>query len=227
MKRILVIAAHPDDEILGCGGAIARFATTSCEVHIMILAEGLTSRDHARNREKRATELTTLAQTAKQAGELAGAARVELLDFPDNRMDSLDLLDVVKPIERKIVDFSPDTIFTHCSSDLNIDHRITSQAVITASRPYPGQSVKNVLFFEVPSSTEWQFGAPAFTPNFFIPLSEDELEKKLAALKIYEGEMRPFPHARSLEAVQALARWRGASIGAAAAEGFISVRTIL
>jgi LmbE family N-acetylglucosaminyl deacetylase len=144
-------------------------------------------------------------------------------------MDSIDLLDVVKSVERVIADFRPERVYTHHPGDLNVDHRVTNQAVVTACRPMPGQLVRSLLFFEVPSSTEWQTSSicgSTFSPNWFVPIS-GTMDIKLAALRAYSSEMRSFPHPRSLDAVQHLARWRGASVGETAAEAFMLCRTIL
>ncbi len=227
MVKILIIAAHPDDEILGCGGTIARHVQNGDEVHVLILAEGLTSRDKERERDKRADELSALAQAAREAGRILGVRSVELRDFPDNRMDAVDLLDVVKVVELLIDKYKPDVVYTHHAGDVNIDHRIVHQAVVTACRPLPGQCVKTLLFFEVTSSTEWQIpgSAPAFLPNWFVDVS-DTIDLKLQALEAYRSEMRERPHPRSLKAVEHLARWRGASAGVEAAEGFILGRKL-
>ncbi|TGK17257.1 PIG-L family deacetylase [Leptospira fluminis] len=228
-KIILTVAAHPDDEILGCGGAMARFAEEGHEVHVLILAEGLTSRDSKRDRNANIGALSELNQCALNAGKIVGVKSVELHDFPDNRMDSLDRLDVTKLVEKKIDEIGPSIIFTHFYNDLNIDHRITNEAVVTACRPLPGQIVRELYFFEVPSSTEWQIGPSGghFIPNYFVSLSESQLRKKLNALAEYRSEMREFPHARSLEAAEALSKWRGASVGFSAAESFILGRRIV
>ena len=227
-KTILTIAAHPDDEILGCGGAMSRFSNEGHTVHILIMAEGLTSRDVNRDRNSKLEELLVLSKTAKLAAKEVGSESVELLDFPDNRMDSVDRLDIVKVIEKKIHEVQPSVVFTHFGNDLNIDHRIANDATVIACRPYPGQIVKELYFFEVASSTEWQVGQNgfAFHPNYFIELSDKNLEKKINALKIYESEMKDFPHPRSIPAIEALARWRGATIGCNAAEAFMVGRKI-
>lgn len=221
-NRILVIAAHPDDEILGCGGTMASHSAKGDEVHVLILAEGLTSRDQVRDRNSHIDELGSLGEDANKANKLLGVTSVTLHDFPDNRMDSLARLDVVKVVESFIEKIEPDTVYTHHCGDVNIDHRVIHEAVVTACRPMPGsQGVTTLLFFEVSSSTEWQppgSNAP-FLPDWFIDIS-GELELKLQALKVYESEMRPWPHARSIKAVEHLARWRGATIGVNAAEAF-------
>jgi LmbE family N-acetylglucosaminyl deacetylase len=223
----LVIAAHPDDEVLGCGGTIARLAGEGHTVHVVILAEGLTSRGAQRDRATHQSELSALASVARHAGKILGAASVELLDFPDNRMDSIDRLDIVKVVENLIARHRPHSVFTHHIGDVNIDHRRIHEAVITACRPQPGHCVRRLLFFEVASSTEWQppGSAAPFLPSVFIDISAT-LQAKLAALAAYEREIRPWPHPRSLQAVEHLARWRGATVGVAAAEAFVMGREI-
>lgn len=221
MSVAMVVAAHPDDEVLGCGGTMARLAAEGWAVHVLIVAEGATSRDRRRDRSVRHEELSELARAAHAANAKLGAASVTLGDFPDNRMDSIDLLDVVKYVEDAIAQHLPSLVFTHHGGDVNIDHRLLHDAVVTACRPTPGSPVQELLFFETASSTEWRphsSGAP-FLPTLFYDIS-DHLQAKLDALKIYDSEMRPFPHARSLAALEALARWRGASCGVVAAEAF-------
>ena len=154
-KTILVVAAHPDDEVLGCGASIAKWTASGSIVHILIMAEGSTSRDLVRNREAKSEELLLLEKSAHQAGNILGAASVKLLGFPDNRMDSLDRLDIIKAIEVEIERLKPHTVVTHHCCDLNLDHRITHEAVVTACRPQPGHPVQLLLSFEVLSSTEW------------------------------------------------------------------------
>ena len=226
--NVLVVAAHPDDEVLGCGGAIAKHSQRDDEVHVLILAEGATSRDLQRNREKRQSNLSALAQAAHQASEILGVASLTLHDFPDNRMDSCDLLDVVKILEQAIDQYNPEIIYTHHIGDVNIDHRRIHEAVVTASRPMPDKTVKTLLFFEVASSSEWQIpgSAPVFAPNWFVDISET-LSLKLKALEAYSSEMRLWPHPRSITAVEHLNKWRGASVGVEAAEAFILGRNLV
>lgn len=221
-QTVLVTAAHPDDEVLGCGGTIARHVAEGDEVHVLILAEGATSRDESRNPEARTQELTELAQAAHKAKDILGVSSLHLHQFPDNRMDGVDLLDVIKVVEERIQQLRPTVVYTHHSGDLNIDHQITHKAVTTACRPAPGQTVQTLLFFEVPSSTEWQTPdkCSAFVPNWYVDISNIQ-DRKREALFAYSAEMRPWPHARSVEAVEHLVRWRGSSIGVEAAEGFM------
>ena len=225
-KKVLVIAAHPDDEVLGCGGTIARHADAGDQVNVLIVAEGATSRQLQRDRIQASEELSALEEAAKTAGSILGAAGVELLDLPDNRLDSVDRLDLIKQIEDRIDQHQ--VIYVHHAGDVNVDHRRLHEAVVTACRPTPGQSVRRMLSYEVASSSEWQppYSAPTFTPNWFIDISR-EWDRKREALLAYSSEMRAWPHARSLEAVEHLARWRGAQVGVQAAEAFFLLRQVI
>ena len=226
-EKILVIAAHPDDEVLGCGGTIARHADAGDQVHILIMAEGATSRQLQRNRAQASEELSTLEEAAKTAGKILGVAGVELLDLPDNRLDSLDRLDLIKQIENRICCNQPEVNYEHHAGDVNVDHRRLHEAVTTACRPTPGQLVRRILSYEVASSSEWQppGSGPAFTPNWFVDIS-GQWDRKRAALLAYASEMRAWPHARSLKALEHQARWRGAQVGVEAAEAFFLLRQV-
>jgi LmbE family N-acetylglucosaminyl deacetylase len=215
------VAAHPDDEVLGCGGTLARHAAAGDEVHVCLVAEGLTSRPSGGN----AGALADLAAAARRADALLGVRDTVLLGLPDNRLDELARLDVIQRIERVLASVQPEVVYTHAACDLNLDHQIVHEAVLTACRPIPDQRVKRILCFEVPSSTEWRGAGsgPAFVPNWFVDISAT-LAAKRAALGEYAGEMRPWPHARSIEACEHLAGWRGASVGVAAAEAFMLAR---
>jgi len=227
-QRVLVVAAHPDDEVLGCGGTIARHADAGDQVQVLIVAEGATSRQQQRDRNQATEQLSSLAQAAQQAGAILGAQRVELLDLPDNRLDSLDRLDLIKQIEERIARHHPQVVYVHHAGDVNVDHRRLHEAVVTACRPVPGQLVRRLLSFEVASSTEWQppGSAPPFQPNWFVDISA-QWPRKREALAAYAIEMRPWPHARSLEALEHLARWRGAQVGVEAAEAFCLLRQLV
>lgn len=225
---VLVVVAHPDDEVLGCGGTIARHSERGDTVHILILAEGVTARDAERDAGGRADEIETLRESARTAAATLGAEPPRFAGLPDNRLDSLDLLDVVKLVEAAITDIQPGIVYTHHGGDLNIDHRIVHQAVLTACRPLPAVPVRAVYAFETVSSTEWAGPSleSAFRPARFVDITA-HLDAKIKALECYAEEMRPFPHARSLESVTALARLRGASAGMAAAEAFDVVRELI
>ena len=228
MNTALVIAAHPDDEVLGCGATIARLIYEGWAVHVVIVAEGATSRNVSRDLVLDKLELSGLAKCAEVANGLLGATSIKLHSLPDNRMDGLELLDIVKIVEAEIACHQPCMVMTHHSGDVNIDHRILHDAVIAACRPQPGHPVRTLLFFEVPSSTEWRPTASGFqfSPNYFFDVT-DFLEAKLLALGAYAAEMRPYPHPRSIQGVEYLARWRGVTIGSMAAEAFVLGRAIL
>jgi LmbE family N-acetylglucosaminyl deacetylase len=224
---VLVVAAHPDDEVLGCGGTIARHADAGDLVQVLIIAEGATSRQRKRDRAKAADDFSQLAQAAQSAAKILGAAGVELLDLPDNRLDSFDLLDLIKLVEDRVALYQPQVVYVHHAGDVNVDHRRLHEAVVTACRPTPGHSVRQLLSFEVASSTEWQppGSAPAFQPNWFVDISS-QWRRKRQALEAYAIEMRPWPHARSIEALEHLAHWRGAQVGIEAAEAFCLLRCL-
>lgn len=226
-RSIAVIAAHPDDEVLGCGGTVAKHVKQGDRVYSLVMAEGATSRAVVRDRKQNEVELNHLEHSLREAARVLGVSAHKLLQFPDNRMDSVDLLDVVKEIEKFIAEFKPELVYTHHASDVNIDHQIVHDAVITACRSLPGASVKTILCFETPSSTEWQTADSriCFIPNWFENII-DTLALKMAALRCYQQEMRPFPHPRSFEAIEYLARWRGATVGVQAAEAFVLSRMV-
>ena len=220
-KKILVVAAHPDDEVLGVGGTILRHAAEGDAVRILLLAEGLTSRADTRDEAAFHEALDALHATAQRVAHALGAERTDLCNFPDNRMDSVTLLDVVKPIEHVIDAYQPDVGYTHHGGDVNVDQQRADEAVVTACRSLPGQCVREIYFFETPSSTEWQMmrADRAFLPALYVDIAAT-LDKKMEVLHLYESEMRPYPHTRSYQAVEALAHWRGATAGLGAAEAF-------
>jgi LmbE family N-acetylglucosaminyl deacetylase len=223
---VLIVAAHPDDEVLGCGGTMARLAREGHDVKIAIVAEGLTSRNLKREQTRR-KELDHLHSCAKLAAKKIGASDVVLFQLPDNRLDTVPLLDVVKVVEGLIERFAPEVIYTHHPGDLNIDHGVVHRAVLTATRPMVGQRVREIYAFEVASSTEWAFQRidPGFRPNVFVDIAET-LETKVAALECYDTETRPFPHPRSAEAVRAIATRWGSVAGFQSAEAFELVRML-
>ncbi|MFH1809032.1 MAG: PIG-L deacetylase family protein [Pseudomonadota bacterium] len=224
--KVLVVAAHPDDEVLGCGATIRRLSEEGHQVQVCIFGEGATSR-HTKREQAVEEETRTLSIQAVEAGRILGATSVLCFGLPDNRFDSLDLLDVVKRVESLLDEFSPSLVFTHHPGDLNVDHRVLFQATLTACRPDPGASVKELLCFEIPSSTEWAFQRiePIFRPAVFYDV-HTTLDKKLDAMAIYSRESRAFPHPRSPEALTAVARRWGSVVGVEAAEAFEVIRTL-
>jgi len=224
--RVLVIAAHPDDEVLGCGGTAARLVLEQHEVHFAILGEGVTSR-HARRSDADSSQLAQLHRHAQAAAAKLGAKSLALHKLPDNRLDTVPLLEVVKVVEELVDRMKPEVIYTHHPGDLNVDHGVIHRAVLTATRPIAGQPVREIYAFEVPSSTEWAFGnsQTSFRPNVFVDIAAT-LETKIAAMACYETEAREFPHPRSPEALRAAARRWGSVVGCHAAEAFELVRSV-
>jgi N-acetylglucosamine malate deacetylase 1 len=218
-ETVLVIAAHPDDEALGCGGTIARHNRDGDSVHVLFVADGETSRVGA------APDLRRRA-TAERASKILGARLPSFLDLPDQRLDTLSLLDVIRKIELVITSLRPAIVYTHHGGDLNADHRIVHQAVMTAMRPMPGSTYKAIFAFEVASSTEWSSTAigEAFRPNHFVDITAF-VDLKTKALEAYDAEMRSFPHARSYEGLKSLSTIRGVNSGFEAAEAFVTLRT--
>lgn len=223
---ILVVAAHPDDEVLGCGSTIARLAQEGHHVYIAVLGEGITSR-YSQPHEADPSALESLRTQAHQAAEILGAKELFMHSLPDNRFDTVPLLDVVKIIEDLVGKLSPEVVYTHHNSDLNIDHVTVHRAVLTATRPVPGQPVRDVYAFEIASSTEWAFHSfePAFKPNVFMDCSAT-IDTKICALEKYTGEVRAFPHPRSPEALRATARRWGSVVGVEYAEAFELIRSV-
>lgn len=224
--NVLIVAAHPDDEVLGCGATIAKLAREGANVHIAILGEGLSSRFPDRTQVDPA-EFEALDNTLRDVTKLLGASGLSKYRLPDNSFDTLPLLEVVKKVEQLVSKHKPEVIYTHHGGDLNVDHQITFRAVLTATRPFPGQSVRELLSFEVPSSTEWTFQKlePIFRPNVFVDVAST-LELKLRAMERYESEVREFPHPRSRQALEAIARRWGSVAGVSAAEAFELIRTL-
>jgi LmbE family N-acetylglucosaminyl deacetylase len=216
---VLVVAAHPDDEALGMGGTLARLSAAGVACHCLFLTDGVSARGAGRS-----AEATARHAAAEEAAAILGLTSIRFLNFPDNRLDTVPRLEVVQAIEVMLAETAADTLYTHHEGDLNIDHRIARIAALTASRPLPDRPIRAIHAFEVPSSSEWHPGsAEGFVPNKFVAI---DTAVKLAALDAYAAEMRPFPHPRSPEAIDALARWRGATVGLPAAEGFQVLREI-
>jgi LmbE family N-acetylglucosaminyl deacetylase len=225
-RPVLVVVAHPDDEILGCGGTVARLGQEGREVYFAILGEGITSR-HANREDADPRRSSLLHRHAQAAAAIVGVKDIFLYQLPDNRLDTVPLLQVVKVVEELVDRMKPEVIYTHHPGDLNVDHGVIHRAVLTATRPKAGQPVREIYAFEVPSSTDWAFGSlqPAFRPNVFVDVTAT-LEAKIAAMACYETESREFPHPRSPEALRAVAMRWGSVAGCHAAEAFELVRSI-
>ncbi|MFI9588165.1 PIG-L deacetylase family protein [Streptomyces sp. NPDC052236] len=217
-ERVLAVAAHADDETLGAGGTLATHAAAGSDLCLLILSTSALSRpgaDHAAvNAHRRSC--------AQQVAALYGA-QLHLEDLPDNQFDTRPLLDVTRRIESVIADFAPTLVYTHAAADLSRDHQITAHATAAATRPQPGTSVRTVLAYEVPSATGWGI-TTAFRPTWHQPLSTHAVKVKMQALRIYDSEMRRWPHSRSVEAIRAQLAHRGAHVGVNASEAFEVIR---
>lgn len=220
-RKILVVAAHADDEALGCGGTIVKHIASGDEVRLVLMADGVHSRPESDEK-----SFDRRIAAAKRAQDILGISEVTYLNFPDNQMDKISLLSIVRPLEEIISHYSPEIVYTHHSGDLNIDHRITQQAVMTACRPQPEHTVREIYGFEVISSTEWAmpYSTP-FIPSLFVDISS-AIATKILACEAYSEEMRASPHSRSIAHVEVLAKHRGYSIGFEAAEAFVVYRIL-
>lgn len=226
MSRVLVVAAHPDDEVLGVGGTVVKHVSEGDAVHCLILGEGCTSRFEKRELADRESVSILHGQTLKSA-ELLGYEKVEFGDFPDNRFDQMNLIDIVKCIEKKVQEFEPDIIYTHHGKDLNIDHQYVFKAVLTAVRPMIQSPVKELYTFETLSSTEWNFGKEnVFTPNIFVD-AKPFIDKKIEAMKCYETELCNYPHPRSIKGIYLLSEYRGMTVGKEYVEAFECIFKIM
>lgn len=219
-NQVLVVVAHSDDEVLGCGGTISQHIVRGDDVFVLVLTDGDTSREKS-NPSKRQENFI-------KSCNVLGIKNHHTLQLQDNRLDTYPLLDIVKEIEKIGTVFNPTIIYTHSSSDLNIDHVLTHQAVLTAFRGLPKSCVSQILTFEIPSSTEWASHQQRtlFTPNVFVELTAEQFQQKLDAFRCYPEEAHDFPHPRSEEYLQALAKVRGGSVGVKLAEAFFAERII-
>ncbi|WP_179021405.1 PIG-L deacetylase family protein [Winogradskyella forsetii] len=228
-KKIMIVVAHPDDELLGLGGTLHRLINDyNVNTHVVILGEGITSRSNERDVEVWEKQLIIHRENIKSAQLSIGYHNVSIYDFPDNRFDSVALLDIIKVIEEEKNTFEPEVIFTHHGGDVNVDHQRTFEAVITACRPMKEEKVKTIITFETPSGTEWRSPTDPrhFLPNLFFSISEIDLNAKIKGMESYEFERRAYPHPRSPEALKIQAQRWGVTVGANFAEAFCLVRSV-
>ena len=223
---VLVLAAHPDDEVLGCGGTAARLSDEGHDVFFAIFGEGITSR-YTQREDADKVLLERLRANSRRAAAILGAKDLFLHDLPDNRFDTIPLLDIVKRIEALVEKLRPQVVFTQHGGDLNIDHVQLYRATLTATRPMVGTPVRTVYAYEVASSTEWAFAqfAPVYQPAVFFDIATT-FERKIAAMQVYESEVRAFPHPRAPESLRAIAKRWGSVGGLLAAEAFSVVRDL-
>lgn len=228
-KRILIVVAHPDDEILGLGATMKKLiAEFEVVTRVIILGEGITSRSDARDTAYWEKELQIHRNNIHSAQKAIGYHSVGIYNFPDNRFDSVPLLDIIKVVEKEKADFLPNVIFTHHGGDVNVDHQRTFEAVITCCRPMVHEQVKTIITFETMSGTEWRASTDPkhFLPNWFVSVNQEQMSAKTLAMESYEFERREYPHPRSSEALQIVAQRWGIATGVACAEAFCVVRCI-
>lgn len=225
MNHILVIAAHPDDEIYGMGGTIAKLVSEGKKVSLLIVTDGST----AQYRDSKNLEqiLQKKKQETANAAKQVGISAIYYGNLPDMRLDQTEHIAVNRVIENVIDEIRPDTVFTHFWGDVNLDHQCVYRSTLVAARPTAGQSVKELYCYRVPSSTEWQTTPHnAFIPNCFVDISA-HTDQKTAAILAYETEIRAYPHPRSAQAVHALDTATGLRCGLGAAEEFILLRKVM
>lgn len=223
---VLCVAAHPDDELLGVGGTLARHAADGDDVVVCILGDGVASRHDVIN-DKVRERIDQRRNRAREACDCLGVTSVSFYSYPDNKFDSVPLLDVVQTIEGEIADHHPGVVYTHHYGDLNIDHELACRATVTATRPLADSGIRQVYAFETLSATEWSVpdSTNVFQPTTFVDIS-DHLDAKLDALSVYERELRDPPHPRNVKTVRKNAEVWGAKSGVPAAEPFELLREV-
>lgn len=214
-KDILVISAHPDDEILGLGGTLKKHIEKGDRVSVVIFCEAETMRYKQKN--------VNLEEMAKQAGKIIGFDSIEFLNFPDQHLDKYSLVDIIKPIEEIVENLKPKIVYTHFYGDINKDHKILAEASIVALRPFKNL-VENLIAYETPSSTEWQIPYN-FSPNYFVDIT-DTIDIKLKAMESYKSEVYQLPHPRSLESLRSRASYWGTFCNMQYAEPFLIYRKL-
>ncbi len=228
-KKIMIVVAHPDDELLGLGASMHKLIHDyNVKTHVVILGEGLTSRSDERDPEKWKAELQKHKSDIEAAQKEIGYHSVSTYDFPDNRFDTVALLDLIKVVEKEKSEFKPDIIFTHHGGDVNIDHQRTFEAVMTACRPMKEEITKTIVTFETPSGTEWRASTDPrhFIPNWYMEVSEEDIQAKIDGMEKYQFERRKYPHPRSPEALKIHAKNVGITVGCEYAEQFCLVRSV-
>ena len=219
-KSILVVAAHPDDEVLGCGGTIAKHVSSGDTVTCVFMTNGESSRDEEFH------EIETRKKSAVKASQILGCQNPIFFDFPDNKLDTVPILDLAKALESVSNGLNPQIIYSHSASDLNVDHRRVLEAVLVSFRPQPNSECQAIYSFEILSATNWAPKInPHFVPNYFVDI-DHYFDKKMEALQQYIKEMHPPPHSRSVQNVEVRSKYLGSLVGLNKSEAFEILRKI-
>ncbi|WP_412470965.1 PIG-L deacetylase family protein [Halobacteriovorax sp. RT-2-4] len=217
-NKVLVVVAHADDEVLGCGATINKHINCGDEVFILVLTDSTSAQGK---------DIENRHQEFLKAMNILGVERFKKLDFKDNRLDGHELIDIIQKIESVKKEFCPNIVYTHSSNDLNIDHQITNKAVLTAFRALPENLTTHILSFDIPSSIEFQSSQYQQTrKNYFNSIDSEDLKIKIKAMCAYESELHAFPHPRSIENLEVLAKTEGTKCGKLLAESFYIERII-
>ncbi|MBO6805983.1 PIG-L family deacetylase [Thalassospira sp.] len=226
-NNVAVIAAHPDDEVLGMAGSIAKHVNNGDIVNILFMSDGVTGRDVDYDRNARLNDINARKLSAKKVSEILGISNIEFCDYPNLRMDTVSVLEVTQKIETRLQNWGSNIVYTHHSSDTNVDHGVCFKSTLIACRPVPRCQVRSIRCFEVLSSTEYSVSnhGPIFDPNLFVNV-EEFVKAKIACVRAYDYEMRPAPFPRSEKIVEAQLTLRGSQVGLNAAEAFMEVRRI-
>ncbi len=225
MNKIMIVAAHPDDDILGCGGIMQKYSKSGSIIKVIFIGEGSSCRFEKPDSKDALKEIEKRNEDGRNALNFLGIEKYEFYNLPCGRLDQVPQIEINKILEKEISDFKPDSVFTHSKCDANNDHKIIFESTIVATRPNSKFTVEKLYSYEVLSSSEWNFGS-TFAPNFFEQLSKENIEKKIQAMQFYDSELQPFPHPRSEEGISTLASFRGIQSGFKYAEAFRLIRKI-
>lgn len=227
MERVLIIAAHPDDEVLGMGGTIAKYAAAGAEVALLIVTDGSSAQYH--ESDDIAAIIEKKKQETKECARILGISSIYYGGLPDMKLDVTPHVMVNAAIEKVVNEFQPDVVYTHFYGDVNKDHQCVYESTLVACRPVTGQTVKKLFAYSVPSSTEWniQIERSAFMPNWYEDISGIYAEKKYDGFARYETELREYPHPRSIEYLRKADIAEGLRVGIGAAESFLLLRNII
>ena len=226
MERVLIIVAHPDDEVLGMGGTIYKYTSQGIEVDLLIVTDGSSSQYSQRSDIE--SILAAKKIETRKCADLLGINKIFYGNLPDMKLDAIPHIEINRVIEGVIDEVKPSIVYTHFSGDVNKDHRCVYESTLVACRPVKNQCVKKLFSYSVPSSTEWniQTENSVYTPNWYEDISGEYAEIKYKAFSCYETEARPYPHPRSTEYLSILDSAEGLKVGLQAAESFILLRSV-